>query len=225
LYLLAVTGPSVISPEDDGLMEAERARDDHDELRAAVTEVMGRIARGERAAVWELHDLAEPSLARMLRAEARRIEVRIGDEDIFDLTLDAAIDLGKLARSWQPDGAPPWVWARRRIAALVHDHIGTFADELDDTHLDLEAPTTVPATEDRRATLRSLARHHPAARRLDQRLNAVSDRDADIYLGVQAERAVGNRSPAVTIAVEHDLRPDAVRKVVQRTSQRLEQVA
>lgn len=214
-------------------MDAKRADEDGDggqagaeaDLRAAVEAVMARLAGGERGAVWELHDLAEPSLTRMLRAEARRIDFRIGDEDVFDLTLDAAIDLAKLAPSWRPDGALPWVWARRRVVALVHGHVGTFADELDETHLDLEVPAVPPRVEEPREVLRCAARRHPAARELDRKLAAVSDRDADIWLGVALEKAAGNRSPAVTVAVDHDMRPAAVRKVVQRVGERLTEVA
>jgi hypothetical protein len=161
----------------------------------------------------------------MLRGEARRIDFRIGEEDIFDLTLDAAIDLAKLAHSWRPDGAMPWVWARARVLALVHGHIGTFADELDDSHLDLEAPPVLPRIEEPREVLRQAARRHPAARDLDRRLAAVSERDADVWLGVQLEKAAGNRSPAVTVAVDHDMQPAAVRKVVQRVGERLSDVA
>jgi hypothetical protein len=199
---------------------------DDGELRAAVVEVMARITLGDRDAVWDLHDLAEPALARILRAEARRIDVRLGDEDVFDLTLDAAIDLAKLAHSWRPDGALPWVWARRRIIALVHGHVGTFARELDETHLELEAPPRAQPAVAPREALRSLARRHPSAHRLDQCLSAtVTERDADIWLGVQLEKAAGNRSPAVTVATDHGMRPDAVRKVVQRVGQRVVEVA
>jgi len=195
-------------------------------VRAAVAEVMGRLAAGDRDAVWDLHDLAERPLARIVRAEARRIDVRIGDDDVYDLTLDAAIDLGKLAPSWDPDGALPWVWARRRVTALVHHHVGTFADELDDSHLDLEAPRAVARVEAPRQVLRDAARRHPAAHELEQRLTAAaSARDVEIWLGVQMEKAAGNRSPAVTVAADHGMRADAVRKVVQRVSQRLEEVA
>lgn len=186
---------------------------------------MARIAGGDRQAVWELHDLAEPALARLLRGEARRIDVRIGDEDIFDLTLDAAVDLGKLAQAWKPDGALPWVWARRRITALVHDHVGTFARELDETHLEIEEPPRLPAVDDPRGVLRTLASRHPSAHLLEQRLATVRDRDADIWLGVQLEKGSGNRSPAITVAAIHDMRPDAVRKVVQRVGERLNDVA
>jgi hypothetical protein len=215
-------------------MDAEREVDDDkrrrrpggDDVRGPVTELMARIVAGERSAVWELHDVAQPALARMLRAEARRIDFRIGEEDILDLTLDAAVELGKLAPAWDPDGALPWVWAKRRLFALVHAHIGTFADQLDDTHLDLEEPARVTSIDRPRETLRRLARSHPAAHRLEERLAAaVTDRDAEIWLGVQIERSGGNTSPAVTVAVDHGMRPDAVRKVVQRVNQRLDAVA
>lgn len=215
-------------------MESERAEkehgeargDDDDTFRAAVVELMGRIVGGERSAVWELHDLAEPALGRMLRAEARRIDVRVGADDLLDLTLDAAVELGKLAPSWDPEGALPWVWARRRITALVHDHVGTFTRELDETHLEIEAPPVAERLEQPLEVLRSLAGRHPSAQQLDRQLRLVaSDRDADIWLDVQLERAAGNRSPAVTVAANHDMRPDAVRKVVQRVGERLSDVS
>lgn len=195
-----------------------------DELRARVEAVMARLAGGEQQAMWDLHDLAEPWLRRMVRAEARRIDIRLGDDDVIDLTLDAAIALGHLAHAWKPDGALPWVWARRRIAALVHAHAGTFAKPLDETHLDIEASAVLPPVDDPRGVLRSLARHHPAARRIEQLLaETTSDRDAAIWLGVQLERGAGNRSPAVTVGVDHGLRTDAVRKVVQRVGERLDE--
>lgn len=187
---------------------------------------MARLAAGERRALWELHDLARDDLARMVRAAARRIDVRITAEDVVDLTIDAAIELADLAPAWRPDGALPWVWARHRISALVHAHAGTFAAPLDEAHLVLEAPPVPERIEDPQAVLRAAAARHPGARRLERRLReAVSDRDAAIWLGVQIERGTGNRSPAVTVATDHGMRPEAVRKVVQRVGDKLERVA
>ncbi|MGQ0433795.1 MAG: hypothetical protein ACT452_15470 [Microthrixaceae bacterium] len=214
-------------------METKRAADEttvrtsgrHEALHEAVAAVMARLAAGEQQAVWDLHVLAEQPLRRMLRAEARRIDIRIGDDDLLDLTLDAAVDLGRLAKAWHADGALPWVWARRRIAGLVHQHVGVFADELDESHLDLEQAAPVPSVDDPREVLRALARRHPAARVLERGLASVSERDADIWLGVQMEKAVGNRSPAVTVAIDHGMKPDAIRKVVQRVAERLADAA
>ena len=195
-------------------------------VREQVEALMGRLRAGDGAAVWELHTLAEPSLRRMVRAEARRIDVRIGDDDVLDLTLDAAIELGHLAGAWDPSGALPWVWAKRRIAGLVHQHVGVFADALPDEAEAMEAPEAPPPVDDAREVLRRLARHHPGARRVEQHLAArASDRDAAIWLEVKMEQAGGNRSPAVTVGVEHDLPPATVRKVVQRVGQRLDAVA
>jgi len=217
-------------------MDNERAADPgngHDdaatvvvgEHRAAVVEVMARIAAGERSAVWELHALAERTLAGIVRAEARRIDFWLSEDDLLDLTLDAAVELGKLAPAWQPDGALPWVWARRRITALVQAHIGTFTRPLDDAHHEIEGPEPIRPIDDPRAALRSLAARHPSARQLDTQLGRVTERDAEIWLLMQMERAAGNRSPAVTVAAIHDMRPDAVRKVFQRVGERISDVA
>lgn len=214
-------------------MDTKRAIDDtaartssgHEARHDAVAAVMARLAAGEQRAVWELHALAEQPLRRMLRAEARRIDIRIGEDDLLDLTLDAAIDLGRLAKAWHPGGALPWVWARRRVAGLVHQHVGVFADELNESHVELEQPAPIPSVDDPREVLRALARRHPAARTLEDRLASVSDRDAEIWLGVQMEKAVGNRSPAVTVAIDHGMQPDAIRKVVQRVAERLADAA
>lgn len=197
-----------------------------EDLRAQIAAVMARLAGGERSAVWDLHVLLEVPVRHILRAEARRIDMRIGDEDLFDLTIDAAIDVAKLARSWKPEGALPWVWARKRITRLVHDHVGQFTRELEDEHLEIEARPVLAAVPEPREVLRAVAQRHPAARCLEERLTeSVSERDADIWLGVQLEKGAGNRSPAVTIAAECGLRPDAVRKVCQRVTERLSAVA
>lgn len=206
-------------------IDEDNKQTEADALRQAVGELMARIAAGDSEAVWDLHTVAEKSLSRIVRTEVRRLDLRLHHEDVVDITLDAAIVLGKLARSWDPEGALPWVWARKRIVGLVHEHVGVFADELEETHLELVAPPAPEPIDDPRAALRSLALRHPSARFLDQRLAEVSDRDAVIYLRIKMEQASGNRSPAVTVGVEHGLRPDAVRKVYQRVNHHLGEVA
>lgn len=208
-------------------MESERADEEQEQrLSQQVAGLMARLAAGDRSAMWELHTLAEPWLRRIVRAEARRIDFRLGDDDVLDLTLDSAIELGHLAGAWKPDGALPWVWARRRINALVHAHIGQLGRPLDDEHLEVEVPASPPPVPEPREVLRSLAERHAGAKALHEQLTlVVSERDAGIWLGVQIEKGGGNRSPAVTIAAETGLRPDAVRKVAQRVGERLTAVA
>lgn len=199
-----------------------QAMSTNEDLHEAVADAMAGIVAGDRSAIWELHRLAEPSLRRMLRAEARRVGAWISEDDLFDLTLDAATVLGHLAGSWKTGSALPWVWARLRITALVHEHLGQFTRELDESHLELEEPPVVTHVDEPRAVLRSLAARHEGAQDLDRRLSeAVSDRDAEIFLGFQLEKAAGNRSPAVTVAADHGMQPAAIRKVVQRVGERL----
>jgi len=215
-------------------MDVQRARDeqgdgsarpDEADKRTRVRALMARIAAGDDGAIWELHELAEGDLARIIRAEARRLDLRLEADDVWDLTLDAVDALADVAGAWKPDGAWPWVWAHHRVRAVVHDHIGTFADALDEQHLSIEAPAPVERIDDPRAVLRRAAEQHPAARGLEERLCRVSERDAQIYLGVALEKAAGNRSPAVTVGADHGLQPPAVRKVVQRVGEKLADVA
>jgi hypothetical protein len=196
------------------------------EFRSDVNRVMFAIAAGKTDAIWHLHALAEPALAAMVRIEALRVGVSLGRDDTFNLTLDAAMELGRLARSWSPDGALPWVWARKRILAIVQRELGTFTRELDDELLEREEQPARVAMGEPVAALRSLAERHAGARELQGRLDRlVSARDADIWLRFQVERDGGNRSPAVTVAVDHGMRADAVRKVVQRVTERLSAAA
>lgn len=192
------------------------------DFRHSVNLTMFAIAAGAEEAIWDLHALAEPKLRALVRREAARVGVWLSDDDIFDITLDAAMELGRLAKSWSPDGALPWVWARKRLTAMVQQHMGTFTRELDDSFLEVEAPPARMPMEEPVAALRRLAERHDGAGALQERLEElVSPRDADIWLAFQVERDGGNRSPAVTIAADHDMAPAAVRKVVQRVTERL----
>lgn len=194
----------------------------NEDLHQAVAEAMAKIAAGDNHAIWGLHPLAAPAVRGMLRGEARRVNAWISDDDIYELTLDAAMLLAGMARSWKPGSALPWVWARLRILNLVHQHLGTFTRELDESHNEIEEPLVGVHVDEPRAALRSLARRHEGAQALERQLTAIAnDRDAEVYLGYRLEQAAGNRSPAVTVAADHGMQPAAVRKVVQRVGQRL----
>jgi len=191
-------------------------------FRAKVDVVMLAIAAGRDGAVWELHALAEPDLGRIVRREAQRVNVWLTADEVFEVTLDAAMEIARIARSWEPAGALPWVWAKKRVRNLVHAHIDTFTRELDDELAEEEAPPPAAPPISGIEALRKLAEVHDQARELQARLERyVTPRDADIWLSYQVEQDGGNRSPAVTIAAEHEMRPDAVRKVVQRVGERV----
>lgn len=195
---------------------------DLENLQQQVAEVMARITAGDPRATWDLHALGEPTLRRMLQGEAGRVGAWLSDDDLWNLALDAAMDLAEMAGAWKPGGALPWVWARPRITALVHQHLGIFTRELDETRHDQAVPPAEIRVDRLRPVLRSLATTHEAARELDDRLTEVaSERDAEIYLGGLLERSESNPSPAVTVAADHGMQPAAVRKVFQRVGERI----
>ncbi len=192
--------------------------------RSAVQVLMERMSEGDRTAAFELYaevgDAVRGTIARIARGLNA---VHLSREDLDALALDVCMELLSLSRSWDPaGGALPWVWARQRVTGLVHQHLGQFTREIEESHLEIEEPVAVTSIEEPRLALRALAGRHEGAERLDRRLaEVVRDRDADIWLGFQLEKAGGNRSPAVTVAADYGMRPDAVRKVVQRVGERL----
>lgn len=191
-------------------------------LHQQVADVMARIVGGDSQATWDLHRLAEPALRRILQAEAGRVGAWLPDDDLWDLTLDAAMAIAASAGAWKPGAALPWTWAHSRITALVHQHLGTFTRPFDAELHDHEEPPAVIKVDRLRPVLRSLAARHEAARLLDERLSEVaSERDAEIHLGMLLEKAEGNHSPAVTVAADQGMQPAAVRKAHQRVGARL----
>ena len=148
-------------------MESERDQTEPaDGGREGVIEVMARLVAGEQGAMWDLHVLLEMPVRRMLRAEARRVDLHVGDDDLLDLTLDTAVAVAKLAPAWDPAGALPWVWARKPAPSptCCTTTSASSPATLDDEHLDLlEPPAAVPMPEPREV-LRVAAQRHPGAR-------------------------------------------------------------
>lgn len=228
----------------DGARDADDGSD-RDGAEAEVASLMAQIAAGHRAAVWRLHTLAGPPVRSRLRSELRRLGVRYDAEDLEALLADAVLAIADVAPAWRPGGAPPWAWAHHRVVGVVHRWVGTFADSLDgmaggdaDGALGWfegrQALAAVPApggngavdpdevVTGARTTLRRLAATHPAAAELDAALSAlVSPTAAAVWLTVTEEAACGNRHPAVTAGARFGMRPDTVRKTVQRVRRRL----
>jgi hypothetical protein len=206
---------------------------------------MGAIAAGDRSAVWKLRDVADPPVRRRLASTLHRLDVRYDADDLDGLVIDAVLAIADVAGAWRPGGAPPWVWANHRVVGVVHRFVGIFAKSLDalsegdygDAVARLtargrcaEARSTAAVTAFEhgddvltpRAVLRGMASDRPEAALLDAALSEiVSGRDAALWLAVLDERAAGNRHPAVTVGARFGMRPDAVRKAVQRVGERL----
>ena len=181
---------------------------------------MAGIVAGDRSQTWRLHELSAPSVRPTIWREARRVGVFLTDDEVQEIHIDVTLDLARRAKAWSPDGALPWVWARRRVLAAVHAHIGQFHDEVDDL-AEPETPEPVERIDDPLPVLRAIGAHDRRVTALLDLLTDASDRDIAIWLAHRLETQTGNRSPAVTVGADHHLTPAAIRKVVQRVNQRL----
>jgi hypothetical protein len=216
---------------------------------ARISRLMAEIAAGRRSAIWELHRAAGIQVRARVRGELRRLGVRYDADDLDALVIDAVLAIADVAGAWRPGGAPPWSWAHHRVVGVVHRWVGTFADSLEglgDGDTDgalswcahrqagrsdaiaggVSAVDPADAVAETRAVLGRLAVTTPPAADLDAALSAlVSPLAAAVWLAVVDESEAGNRHPAVTVGARFGMRPDAVRKTVQRVRQCLARAA
>jgi DNA-directed RNA polymerase specialized sigma24 family protein len=191
---------------------------------------MAAMAAGDRGATFDLYaEFGGP-----IRATVRRLLRRLGvdaasPEDHDGLVIDACLELQGCAGAWDPEGgALPWVWAERRLLAVVSRWVGQHADTLEDRGETIERMVASgPGSSSEPTAVEVLARlDHPTCALLREALEAVaSQRDRVILLEVGLQRSLGDASPAVTIGPHVGLRPDAVRQVLRRVRQRLSALA
>lgn len=197
---------------------------------AEVAKVMAQAAAGDVAALVALQERFRPELVRAIRRVVALRRARVDADALAGLVLDVAMELFELAPSWSPEGgAPPWVWAHHRVAAAVDRHLGQWASPLDDEGgwLDRAEPPASPGTEPPVVeVVARVARSEPTVALLDEALHLVAtDRDRTLFLETAVQRSLGDRSPAATVALQHGLRPDAVRQQGRRVRRRIQQLA
>ncbi|MEA3019355.1 MAG: hypothetical protein QOI47_879 [Actinomycetota bacterium] len=192
--------------------------------------VMAAMAAGDRGATFDLY----AEFGGSVRATVRRLLRRLGldsvpQEELDGLVIDACLELQSCAGSWDPDGgALPWVWAERRLLAVVSRWVGQHADALDEREevIDLLVASAAGPGHEPSAIDLLAGMDHPTCILLREALAAVATRrDQAILLEVGLQRSLGDASPAVTIGPEVGLRPDAVRQVLRRVRQRLSALA
>lgn len=196
--------------------------------RAALELLMARMAAGDTTAAFELHE----KLGWAVRASVGRIARRMGahhlaDDELDELALDVCIELIKLAPAWDAEGgALPWVWANRRVVALVASAIGQYGPSYDDAlHGDEEPSFTVGESAvdlPDEVTLQRLARSEPLVAVLLEALLAVtSERNLRAVLLYAVQQTQGDPSPSHTVAEALGLKADNVRQIVHRTRKAL----
>ena len=187
--------------------------------RARLEALMARLAAGDTGAAFVLAmDFSGPI--------GSAVRAHLADLGVHDI--DVCTMLAGIAGAWRADGgAAPWQWAYHRVRQVVSGFVGQHADGLDDALLDLPAPAAAPGAEpDLMAVLDGLCADWPLVALVREGLEAVaSARDRAILLEVEVQTAMGDPSPAITIAAERGMRPAAVRQVVSRTRRRLHDLA
>ena len=190
-----------------------------------LVQIMEAIAGGDRAAVISLYDEFGSYITGAVRRHLRRFggdNVDVAEVD--GLVMDVCLDLSTRAASWDPDGgATPWQWADRRVGAMVSGYVGQYADELDAAHDDIEsAQAPVDDGADVVELLDRVASMSGEAALLAEGLGLVaSERDRSVFVEAKLQAAMGDRSPASTLAAVTGLKPAAVRQIVHRVRERL----
>ena len=195
----------------------------------ALVQIMARLAAADGAAVYSLRERFRPELVRAVRAVARTRGARLSADDLEDLITDVAVELARLAPSWDPLGAPPWVWARHRVASLVDRHVGQWTRPLDEEEHAAAAVEGVPTASAEAPLLEilaGLAHWHPEVALLREAVARVAtDRDQVIFFETAVQVSLGDRSPAVTVAGLLGIRPEAVRQQHRRVRLRVQRLA
>lgn len=157
----------------------------------------------------------------------RRDLVRDPDE-VGGLVWAVAFVLADRAAAWQPDGALPWSWAKAAIRSQIAREIGhARADvEVDAVDLDptgLAGPAGPATAAEADLDLASLAERHPLLALLERALDELpcSDRQREVHLQYRFQKALGDPSPAHTVAAQLGLRPDNVRQIDHRVRGRI----
>ena len=102
--------------------------------RLRLVTLMAAMAEGDQGAVFALVAELGHHLAGTVRAQLRsygRHDLLRDEDEVQGLVHTAAFEILDRAGSWDPDGAPPWVWARNAIHAAVVREIGHASVELE----------------------------------------------------------------------------------------------
>ena len=150
-----------------------------------------------------LRDLGRPDLAR-------------DRDEVQGLVWDAALVLQANAGGWDPAGALPWTWAWRPIRSCVAAAIGHARADVEPDELALVAPS--PGSGATEPDLERLAAEHDGLGLLLDALACVEATDAQrrIHLEYRIQKALGDPSPARTVATELGVGEANVRQIDRR---------
>jgi hypothetical protein len=196
-------------------------------------EIMTGMAAGEGRMVSALVDEFGARLKRVVVSIVfgfGRRDVLCGEREVHDLVLTAALALQARADGWDPEGAPPWIWAEKAVRSAIAAHIGHATVDLDPELLvaglteqpELPFDGSAGLEGDAEAVLTRLAFIDDRASLWWSAVAQVTtDRNRTVYFEYEIQRALGDRSPSHTVATQQGLTPDNVRQIASRVRRRL----
>ncbi len=222
------TTPTIPATGTDG--SAGRPELDPDRERVRLVALMAAMAAGDRGAVFALVAELGHHLAGTVQAQLRgygRHDLLRQRGEVEGLVLTAAFEILDRAGSWNPDGAPPWIWAGHAIRAAVVREIGHASVELDAEHvdhLDHLGPDVV-GTEGDLDPFGPGGATDARLRLLGEAIDRIaSGRDRLVVRQFLLQKAYGDPSPSHTVAHDLGLTPDNVRQIVSRVRRRVREL-
>lgn len=190
---------------------------------AELSNLMTAMANRDTAALFRF----EQQFGTELRSTVRSILGSLGRRDAVRhpadlefLTLSAGLVIYDRASSWSCEGAAPWVWAKRAIRAEIVRWLGHPRVEfIPEFHA--RKPTNMEvAFSD--ISYRDLATQSPEiAAWIEAAERVTSDRNANVHIEYQTQKALGDPSPANTVSSQFGLKPANVRQIDRRVRAQL----
>lgn len=200
--------------------------------RALLARLMAAMAAGDAAALFPFIDEFGDRLAGTVRSVLHslgRADMARDPHNIDYLVQSAGLVIFDRASGWDPDGALPWTWASRAIRSSVVSWLGHPSVELPDGNELTDAVshrTEAGSAAQADVDFDQMSTTDPGVALLVRAVRLVaSERDAEVHLQFQTQKALGDRQPANTVAHMMGLSPANVRKINERVRAKLSQLA
>lgn len=188
--------------------------------------LMAAMAQNDSGALFRFIDEFRAELGRTVRSivgSMARGDVSRKATEVDFLVLSAALVVFDRAPGWQPDGAAPWVWANRAIRDEVVRWLGHPRVEfIAECHAEPGRAGGAARSTGRDIDYAALASQcEDVARWLAEVRQVAGERDQRVHIEYQTQKALGDPSPANTVAAEFGLQPANVRQIDARIRRRL----
>jgi hypothetical protein len=185
---------------------------------------------GDPSGVFAFHARFGDDLQRTVRAVLGgwgRRDLLADSDEVEGMAMDAALVIAERAGSWDPQGAPPWVWARRAIEADLARSVGHARAPVDTETLESVLARGAPLASSGAPAVDAwdrLGNDEPAVVLLRAAIDgALGDdpRARALYVEFRVQKLLGDPSPSQTLARLFALSSANVRQIASRSHRRV----